>query len=96
MPPDIPQVIISKENGEALVAALTEKKAVGVTLSESSTDEVALWKTANLYTSGISGDQYTVALKDVNYRQGTGSTPGFADVHKVESVDGTYVEPRPG
>ena len=90
-PPGIPQVIISKENGNALAKAIVAGKRVTVKLSEVASQEVSLWQHTNLYVSGNGGKEYTVALKDVNYKGDQEDARGYVDVHKVSSVDGTYI-----
>ena len=49
----------------------------------------ALYRHANLYTSGPYGQQFNVALKDVRYSPYQGRE--YVDVQKVASIEGTYI-----
>ena len=87
---DIPAVIIAKSDGEDLIkAALTAPVPPTMRIYEEDQTTRALYRHANLYASGAHGQQFTVTLKSVRYSPYSGKE--FVDVHKVASVEGTYV-----
>ena len=96
----IPMVIMAKSDGDKLINAIIENKHSGGDpivgqLYESNQEQVKLYSHSNLYASGVNGNMFTVALKDVSYSYSatTDSTDrqGYVDVHKVSSVEGTYI-----
>jgi len=92
--PNIPEVIVNNTIGQAIYKAMKDAADDGgiqLQLYEENQELNALYQHSNLYMSE-GGEQYTVALKDVIYKDSDDwRQPAYVDVVKCSSVNGTYM-----
>lgn len=88
---NIPEVIINNTVGKMIYDAMKDQDGLQVQLYETNQERNALYSHSNLYMSET-GEQYTVAVKDVIYTDSDDwRQPAYVDVVKVNSVNGTYI-----
>jgi hypothetical protein len=93
--PDIPVIIIGKNEGDAIVDEWLKTGFAGKDFTlrpmEVEAVETSMWKSTNLYTSDETGARFSLSLSAVNYEGAGYFSSSFVDVFKVESTPGTYL-----